>query len=56
MNERLKKLIQELREKKEKAALGGDSKSIEKQHEGGRLTARERISRLVDPSDRKSVV
>jgi len=50
MNERLKKLIQELREKKEKAALGGGSKSIEKQHEGGRLTARERISRLVDPS------
>jgi acetyl-CoA carboxylase carboxyltransferase component len=50
MNEELKKMIQELREKKKKAALGGGLKSIEKQHEGGRLTARERIDRLVDPS------
>jgi acetyl-CoA carboxylase carboxyltransferase component len=45
-----KKLIQKLREKKAKAVLGGGPRSIEKQHEGGRLTARERISRLVDPS------
>jgi acetyl-CoA carboxylase carboxyltransferase component len=50
MNEEQKKLIQELRDKKEKAALGGGPRSIEKQHEGGRLTARERVSRLVDPS------
>ena len=50
MNEELKKLIQELREKKKKAALGGGLKSIAKQHEGGRLTARERIERLLDPA------
>lgn len=50
MNEELKKLIMELRVKKEKATLGGGPKSIEKQHEGGRLTARERIDRLLDPS------
>jgi len=50
MSEGQKKLIQKLREKKAKAALGGGPRSIEKQHEGGRLSARERISRLVDPS------
>ena len=50
MNEELRKLITELRVKKKKATLGGGPKSIEKQHEGGRLTARERIDRLLDPS------
>ncbi len=29
--------------------LGGGSKAIERQHEKGRLTARERIDRLIDP-------
>ncbi|MBM4014090.1 MAG: acyl-CoA carboxylase subunit beta [Planctomycetes bacterium] len=32
-----------------KIALGGGPKAIEKQHEKGRLTARERIARLIDP-------
>ena len=50
MSEEQKRMIQELRGKKAKAALGGGAGSIEKQHAGGRLTARERISRLVDPS------
>jgi acetyl-CoA carboxylase carboxyltransferase component len=50
VSEEQKRLIQELRGKKAKAALGGGAGSIEKQHAGGRLTARERISRLVDPS------
>jgi acetyl-CoA carboxylase carboxyltransferase component len=31
--------------------LGGGAKAIERQHEKGRLTARERIARLVDPPD-----
>jgi acetyl-CoA carboxylase carboxyltransferase component len=50
MSQELKKLITELRGKKKKAALGGGPESIAKQHEGGRLTARERIDRLLDPS------
>ena len=49
MNEELKKMIKELREKKNIASQGGGIKSIERQHEAGRLTARERIVRLLDP-------
>jgi propionyl-CoA carboxylase beta chain len=40
--------IQELREKKEKAKLGGGKERIEKQHAQGKLTARERIEKLLD--------
>nr|WP_312578825.1 carboxyl transferase domain-containing protein [Sedimentibacter sp.] len=43
------KLI-ELREKSEKIRLGGGQKAIQKQHEGGKLTARERILMLLDES------
>jgi acetyl-CoA carboxylase carboxyltransferase component len=50
MNEELKKMIEELRAKKDTASRGGDLRSIERQHEAGRLTARERIARLLDPS------
>jgi acetyl-CoA carboxylase carboxyltransferase component len=50
MNEELKRTIKELREKKTIASLGGGIKNIERQHEAGRLTARERIVRLLDPS------
>src|SRR6201996_2765837 len=32
-----------------KALLGGGEERIKKQHEGGKLTARERIDLLVDP-------
>jgi len=41
--------IQELRRKKEEAKLGGGLERIEKQHEKGKLTARERIDLLLDP-------
>jgi propionyl-CoA carboxylase beta chain len=41
--------ISELKEKNEKALEGGGSKRIEKQHEKGKLTARERIDLLLDP-------
>jgi len=34
-----------------KIRQGGGAKAIERQHEKGRLTARERIARLVDPPD-----
>ncbi len=47
MSESMKKLNQ-LREEKAKIALGGGEKRIVKQHERGKLTARERILLLFD--------
>lgn len=44
----LKQKIQELRDRRKEAALGGGEKAIEKQHAAGKLTARERISALLD--------
>jgi len=41
--------ILELRNKLEKAKLGGGEKRISKQHESGKKTARERIEMLLDP-------
>jgi methylmalonyl-CoA carboxyltransferase large subunit len=46
MEERLKAL----REKREAIQLGGGQKRIDKQHEQGKLTARERVDKLVDPN------
>jgi propionyl-CoA carboxylase beta chain len=40
--------IQELREKKARSRLGGGKDRIKKQHEKGRLTARERLDLLLD--------
>ena len=37
-----------LREMREKALLGGGQRRIDSQHEKGKLTARERISHLLD--------
>lgn len=42
-------LIQQLRELKSKALLGGGEKKIESQHKKGKLTARERLDLLLDP-------
>ena len=42
------KAIEELDERRGKAALGGGQLKIEKQHEQGKLTARERIEILLD--------
>ena len=42
--EKIKKLI----ENREKARLGGGEKAIQKQHERGKYTARERIDMLLD--------
>ena len=44
----LRLALSDLRQKKEKIALGGGKKAIEKQHEKKKLTARERIAYLVD--------
>jgi acetyl-CoA carboxylase carboxyltransferase component len=56
MNERspnelppLQQLTGELQEEAHLIELGGGSDAIERQHQKGRLTARERIARLVDP-------
>jgi methylmalonyl-CoA carboxyltransferase large subunit len=45
----MKDRIQELRAKQAKLYEGGGPERIEKQHESGKLTARERIQQLVDP-------
>jgi 3-methylcrotonyl-CoA carboxylase beta subunit len=42
-------LVSELRNQEEKIREGGGPKAIENQHSKGRLTARERIHRLIDP-------
>lgn len=44
----MKERIQELRAKQTELYQGGGPKRIEKQHEAGKLTARERIDQLVD--------
>ena len=41
-------IIQELTDRKEKLQLGGGQERLDRQHQGGNLTARERISYLVD--------
>ena len=42
--------IKELEQKNQEALLGGGQKRIDKQHEKGKLTARERIDLLLDPN------
>ncbi len=42
--------IQELKLRQEKIKLGGGQKRIEKQHTSGKLIARERIEKLLDPN------
>ena len=41
--------IQLLKQKQKDVLLGGGEKRIEKQHQSGKLTARERIEKLLDP-------
>jgi methylmalonyl-CoA decarboxylase subunit alpha len=45
----LRPLVDDLRERRAKARLGGGEDKIAKQHEAGKLTARERLDLLVDP-------
>jgi len=44
----VKEITQRLREREEKARLGGGKERIDQQHAAGKLTARERIERLCD--------
>ncbi len=53
MSSQLEK-VKELIELRAQARIGGGEKAIEKQHERGKYTARERIAQLLE--DRKSVV
>ncbi|MFQ6076802.1 MAG: acyl-CoA carboxylase subunit beta [Candidatus Bathyarchaeia archaeon] len=43
------KKIEDLRRKMDEAKLGGGLRRIERQHKKGKLTARERLERLMDP-------
>src|SRR5262245_51518097 len=43
-------LIEELRREERVLMAGGGAKAAARQHDKGRLTARERIARLIDPS------
>jgi acetyl-CoA carboxylase carboxyltransferase component len=45
----MKERIEKLRETREKAMLGGGRQKIDREHEKGKLTARERIDLLLDP-------
>jgi acetyl-CoA carboxylase carboxyltransferase component len=45
----MKGLVDDLHARREKAKLGGGAEKIAKQHERGKLTARERLELLVDP-------
>src|SRR5213594_2537591 len=46
---RMEELVAELRERTAQVARGGGEKALEKHRSRGKLTARERIDRLVDP-------
>ncbi len=43
------KLLEEIKNEEERIREGGGPKAIEAQHKKGRLTARERVARLIDP-------
>ena len=46
---RMVELLAEIKEQEQQIRQGGGGKAIEAQHSKGRLTARERIERLIDP-------
>jgi acetyl-CoA carboxylase carboxyltransferase component len=45
----LRPLVEELHERRAKARLGGGEEKIARQHDSGKLTARERLELLLDP-------
>ncbi|MCF6096455.1 methylmalonyl-CoA carboxyltransferase, partial [Thermovorax subterraneus] len=46
--ETMEQKLEELRQRREQVRQGGGEKRIKKQHESGKLTARERIEKLLD--------
>jgi 3-methylcrotonyl-CoA carboxylase beta subunit len=49
MSNELEQLVESIHQEEEQIRLGGGKRAIERQHAKGRLTARERIERLLDP-------
>ena len=47
--ERMETLVSELRERTQQITLGGSEKAVERHRSRGKMTARERVDRLVDP-------
>src|SRR5437660_8172503 len=45
----MRQLVEELQALEDRLRFGGGLKKIEKQHRDGKLTARERVSKLIDP-------
>ncbi|PJI52460.1 methylmalonyl-CoA carboxyltransferase, partial [Methylobacterium radiotolerans] len=45
----LQELIAKMEQKRAYVEAGGGPERVKKQHEGGKLTARERIDKLLDP-------
>ncbi|HET7352917.1 MAG TPA: carboxyl transferase domain-containing protein, partial [Gaiellaceae bacterium] len=48
-HERMEELVAELRERSAQVASGGGEKAMERHRSRGKLPARERVDRLVDP-------
>jgi acetyl-CoA carboxylase carboxyltransferase component len=48
-HERMTQLVEELRERTAQVAAGGGEKALARHRERGKLTARERVDRLIDP-------
>src|SRR4029079_11326937 len=46
----MRQLVEELHQLEDRLRAGGGAAKIEKQHRDGKLTARERIARLIDPA------
>ena len=44
--------LTEIKNEEQQIVQGGGAKAIESQHKKGRLTARERIAKLIDPKSR----
>src|SRR5919199_853241 len=49
-HERMAELVAELRERTAQVAQGGGARATERHRSRGKLTARERVDRLVDPN------
>jgi acetyl-CoA carboxylase carboxyltransferase component len=50
MTQELTRLVEDLRREENVIRRGGGAKAVARQHEKGRLTARERLAELIDPS------
>jgi 3-methylcrotonyl-CoA carboxylase beta subunit len=51
-NSRMRVLVDSLQQLEDRLRQGGGPKKIDKQHHDGKLTARERIARLIDPASK----